>query len=594
MSVWYLEPEDEITDAVSRLRAAQDDRVVLVVPPGSRIGTGRINFRLLAREAESRQRTITLVSGDPQVRAMASAAGLTAYATVSQAERAAATAVTTPAAGRSGEANEETGETATAVVAGATTTVADAAPMTATATTMPEAPPSVTARLRGKVRGQPSSTQTYAMTPRAASAALVGAGAVGDAGTLGQELSRPRPATQWRRRAAGWGVRATALGALAVGGLYVAYLAVPTAAITLRPRTQEYKLDIPIAANPDYLAASASAGVIPARRIQLPLEDAQGFQTTGQQQAPIAATGVVRFRNKNTFAPGGVVIPKDTVVQTASGTRFKTTESAIVKRYFVNRQVPTVDVPVVALRKGRDGNVPANSITGIRSDNLARALVVDQGGGVNNPEPTSGGRIDQLPYLTDADYKAARTALQDQLERELATELADQDLAGMTLYPDSADLGVVDFEPDLTDLSEADRRVQDFTLMANTNASALAVEDQVVKNTAEEAFRIGLPPGTTVVDDTINVDPASLHGVWNPGTGSIEFPTKVSGQSWAPIDLTQLREQVKGRTVSEAQSILAAYGSADVAVWPDFLPFLPDDARRIELTIPAPEVDSPG
>ena len=119
------------------------------------------------------------------------------------------------------------------------------------------------------------------------------------------------------------------------------------------------------------------------------------------------------------------------------------------------------------------------------------------------------------------------------------------------------------------------------------------MEDQVVKNTAIDAFRIGLPPGTTVVDDTIAVDPASLHGVWNAETGSIDFPAQVSGQSWAQIDEAQLREQVKGRTVSEAQSILAAYGSADITVWPDFLPFLPDDARRIELTIPTPEVASP-
>ena len=32
MSVWYLELDDEITDAVARLRAAKDERVVFVVP----------------------------------------------------------------------------------------------------------------------------------------------------------------------------------------------------------------------------------------------------------------------------------------------------------------------------------------------------------------------------------------------------------------------------------------------------------------------------------------------------------------------------------------------------------------------------------
>ena len=97
MSVWYLELDDEITDAVARLRAAKDDRVVFVVPPGSRIGTGRINFRLLAREAETRGLGIALVSGDAQVRALAASAGLPVFATVSESEAARERRASSPA-----------------------------------------------------------------------------------------------------------------------------------------------------------------------------------------------------------------------------------------------------------------------------------------------------------------------------------------------------------------------------------------------------------------------------------------------------------------------------------------------------------------
>ena len=49
MAVWYLDNDDEITDAVARLRTTSDTNVVFVVPAGSRIATGRINFKLLAR-----------------------------------------------------------------------------------------------------------------------------------------------------------------------------------------------------------------------------------------------------------------------------------------------------------------------------------------------------------------------------------------------------------------------------------------------------------------------------------------------------------------------------------------------------------------
>jgi Baseplate J-like protein len=85
MAVWYLDNDDEITDAVARLRDTDDVHVVLVVPPGSRIATGRINFKLLAREARTRDLTLAVASPDEQVRTMAASAGVLARATPDEA-----------------------------------------------------------------------------------------------------------------------------------------------------------------------------------------------------------------------------------------------------------------------------------------------------------------------------------------------------------------------------------------------------------------------------------------------------------------------------------------------------------------------------
>ena len=88
MSVWYIDTDDEITDAVARLRSTDEGAVVLVVPAGSRIATGRINFKLLAREAASRDKSIAIVSDDEQVRALVAAAGVLGYERVADAEAA--------------------------------------------------------------------------------------------------------------------------------------------------------------------------------------------------------------------------------------------------------------------------------------------------------------------------------------------------------------------------------------------------------------------------------------------------------------------------------------------------------------------------
>ena len=79
MTVCYLEADDEITTAIGRIRAVEDGEAIIVLPPGSRIATGRINFKLLAREASERHLTVVAVSDEPQVRALAISAGLPAY-----------------------------------------------------------------------------------------------------------------------------------------------------------------------------------------------------------------------------------------------------------------------------------------------------------------------------------------------------------------------------------------------------------------------------------------------------------------------------------------------------------------------------------
>ena len=190
MSVWYLELDDEITDAVARLRAAKDERVVFVVPPGSRIGTGRINFRLLAREAETRGLGLALVSGDAQVRALAASAGLPVFTTVSEAEVA--------------EANGTclAGATSTAVAAGATSLTA--------ASTSSTAP--------GPLPGSGGAT------------ALPEARWVTDGTEQKAAARRPRRVSRRVGMTVGGLALVTAIGG---GGLYGLYVTVPTATITL-------------------------------------------------------------------------------------------------------------------------------------------------------------------------------------------------------------------------------------------------------------------------------------------------------------------------------------------------------------------------
>jgi len=81
-AVIYLDVDDEITSAAARIRTADSGRIAVVVPPGSRIATSRINFRLLAREAYAQGRRLLVVAPDAPSRALAASAGLPVYGSV--------------------------------------------------------------------------------------------------------------------------------------------------------------------------------------------------------------------------------------------------------------------------------------------------------------------------------------------------------------------------------------------------------------------------------------------------------------------------------------------------------------------------------
>src|SRR2546428_14195079 len=78
----YLDVDDEITSAASRIRSSDSTKVALVVPYGSRISTSRMNFRLLSREAVINNRRLSIVARGPATRGPAGSGRLPGVATL--------------------------------------------------------------------------------------------------------------------------------------------------------------------------------------------------------------------------------------------------------------------------------------------------------------------------------------------------------------------------------------------------------------------------------------------------------------------------------------------------------------------------------
>jgi hypothetical protein len=574
MTIAYLDPDDEITNAVSRLRASKDVRVALVLPTGSRIATSRINFRLLAHEARAHTRRLAIVAAEPGVRAVAVSAGLPAYATVAEYEAALKD-------GSKGRAAEELGGAATAVE------TTEAGPASKSA--------------RGRARsGKRASTDDLAVATAAAGIAAVttaspamgGAitpGAVGRGGVPDLPVVTARDRSEGGGRRWVWiGVSALLVVALVVAAGWIAFNVLPTATITVVPRTQAAQpVNLTVIADPTATAVDTTRGVVPAQVVTIPLTATDTFNATGTKPVDTAATGTVTFMNWDTG--GSHTVPQGTQVSTQSGIAFQTTKAVTVPSGPIGG-AGKASVSVSALESGPAGNVDAGAITQV-SGAIGRALSThNHGRPVTNAAPTTGGAHTVIQVIQQSDYAGAVASLQAALKTQLDAAALDPSNvpAGVTLIAATATVGTTTADQAASAL--VGKQKDTFTLTVSGNGTIDGVDQTQVQQVAAARLTASVPSGYQLFPTTVQtqVGPAVVSGA------QISFSASATGQIAAKLDAASLLPQVMGKTVGQARTILEALGTVTIETSPWYVSSIPDDPSRVTITVQPPQPAATG
>ncbi|MFI5262433.1 MAG: hypothetical protein ACHQZR_07765 [Candidatus Limnocylindrales bacterium] len=573
MTIAYLDPDDEITSAVARLRASDDVRVALVLPPGSRIATSRINFRLLAHEAREHQRRLAVVAGEAGVRAVAVSAGLPAYATVAEYEAALADARLEPEAAA--------GPAAAAVAA--------------------------------KPARKGKRAATAESVPTAAAATVVAAGAA--ASTVAVEPALPTTAVQRggggtdlpvvpvRERAGAGGHRgfwvllsAVLLVALIGAGAWVAFNVLPTATITVTPRTEVVgPISMTVTADPNAATVDPVAGVVPAQSVTVPLSATNTFNATGTKSVDTAATGTVTFIN---YDPGGAhTVQQGTAVSTQPGVVFQTGKAVTVPRAVISGSLKIIpgnaNVGITAVVSGTAGNVGAGTITKAPGV-IEAALGVGSGRSVvTNTAPTTGGTHTVTQVVQTSDYTSAVASLSTVLKTQLDAAARDPATApaGVTLIPATATVGPVTADQPASAI--VGKEQPSFQLTLTATGTVDGVDTTQVAQVAAARLATSVPSGHMLFPSSVQtqVGPAVVTG------GAIKFSASASGQMTMTLDPVALVQQVRGKSVAEARSILQTSGVVTIETWPFYVSGVPDDPSRVTVTVVVPQAPvgaSPG
>ena len=624
--VIYLDSDDEITSAAARIRAVEGRRAAVVLPYGSRVATSRINFRLLARDALTHEKRLSIIAADAAARALAASAGLPVFGSVAEYEE----AMSAERAERGGGAAAGGADAADPARAGASplerseTIVTGSAAGAATVGTAGQAAPdSAGVRSTGRARRpRPAATIPLELDGGAATADLTTAGAAPDGraapeaesgartaprATPARPLPQPeigaigpRPAMAGAAVHAGPAPRSTGravgrtpilvgLAALALVALVAgvgAYLFLPSATAVVIPRQETIgPISLRIVASTDVTAPDVEAGIVPAEAIEVPVDATDAFPATGTRVEESKATGTVRFRNKDFTARE--TIPKGAVVSTGSGVRFRTDAAVTVPAAeLVGLQVfpATATVKVTAVDAGPDGNVEPNTILTIpRGED---PLTLD----VTNPEATSGGAREEFPRVTQEDVDAAMAAITTALEATFRDRLDDDGLVSgdVTVFAETGQLGLM--VPTVDPDTLVGQEVESFDLGATATGTVIAVDAAPVRAIAEARLQASVEAGHELVDGSSEITeaPAVVEG------GTIAYPVVVTARQVAILDPAALEAEILGTSLDEARAALSAYGDVELEVWPDWVGTIPTLDARVEVTVQGPiSIDEP-
>lgn len=599
MAVFYLDVDDEITSAAQRIRSTSDRSVALVLPANSRLATSRINFRLLAREAGERARSLVIVAPEASARALAASAGLPVFATVADYEaegEAARAGATAPAA--------EAGLSDGSIPASARPASGEGTTATGTSEATVR---SAVGRASGGRRGRDGDGSGAAAAGAASAGASAGAAAAADAqvhpvptrpgarsgAATSGSLEVARPVGRSRR---GLWVALAALLVLLAAAAAAAWLLLPSASIVIAPREETVgPLSLSVKADPSVTTADPATGVVPAQALTIPLQAQGEFTATGVKVTETKATGSVTFTSNNTLFP--VRVPLGTQVATLAGVVFVTTESVVVPaaqppppRYTQG----TVTVPVVALSPGPAGNVSAGSITQDGTD-LSNNRI-----SVNNAAATSGGTHTEAKVVAQKDIDGAVAQLTRQLADQLSAQLADPGAApaGTTVFPATKSMTTPAFTPDPASL--ANQAESTFQLSASATGSVTAVSEDAIRQLADGRIRSEVPADHQLVDGSVAIQ----LGEAQANGGVLTFPVTVSALDVRKLDADTLRQAVKGKPVDEARAYLQRFGEVRLDTWPGWTSAIPTYDFRLDLRIepalppasasPSPPPSAPG
>lgn len=570
--VIYLEPEDDITDVLTKLQRAEQKLVALVPPKKATILRSAVNMKLIARTAKDCEKVAVIVTGDPAVIKLAMAAKIPVAKTLQSRPM-----VPTPEMIQESKASEQIIDEDLAEKS-------------------ENHPKSAQNPSKASSNDHPKNPKTAPEAAEDTSGALAEAGAttldLTDEG-LSEDLEKGQKSAKSAPKSAKttkkvpsldkyrkWIITGVVAGLALICFLVWALIFAPAATITVAMRTTSENFSETVSFTTDLNAENIAEGRLFAHQQSYEQKYETKVSSTGEEDRGDRATGelvLTKSAGASTVLVSGLSIDvaKDAtfvaengltytaiMAKSTSVNDFETDCSGSGLSYTCSL---TLTVPVQATAPGDSYNLSAES--GWNSFN---------GASVSNPKAISGGTSNKVKVVTQSDVDQAR----DQLVSDHAEEGKE------SLFSDLAEQSAIIIEPSYnteTVSTEATPAVgeegTETTVKVTVKYSVYTVDEAKVENFISEKMALS--------------DDQKLYSIGDPYferfTNLEESARLKTVVAIGPV-LTEdtILERVKGVKIGEAQSILKSInGVSSVEITPSFfwVRSVPSDPNKITINL---------
>ena len=570
--VIYLEPEDDITDVLTKLQRAEQKLVALVPPKKATILHSAVNMKLIARTAKDCEKVAVIVTGDPAVIKLAMAARIPVAKTLQSRPMVPTPEMLQESKSSEQVIDEDLAEKSEKSAGNAQNPAKSASNATSKTTkTASEAPEGAldASNADGAV--------TLDLTDEGLAAAAEKGQKSAKSGKNPAKSAQKVPSLEKYRK---WIILGSVTGVLLIIFLVWAFVFAPAATITVAMRTTSENFSETVNFTTDINSENIAEGRLFAHQQSYEQKYETKVTATGEEDRGERATGELVLTKS---AGASSVLVSGLSIDVPEGATF-TAENGLTYTAIMAKSTAvndfetdcsgsglsytcslTLTVPVQATAPGDNYNLSAESTWNSFS-----------GASVSNPKAISGGTSNKVKVIAQSDVDQAR----DQLVSDHATEGKE------SLFSDLTEQNAVVIEPSYT--SETTNTTATPAVGEEGDETTVSVTVKYAVYTVDEA-----KVESFIAEKMSLNDDQKLYSIGSPYferfTNLEESARLKTVVAIGPV-LTEdtILDRVKGVKIGEAQSILKSInGVSSVEITPSYfwVRSVPNDPNKITINL---------